>query len=208
MCFGLDRDDAVKRGQIAHLDGDRNNNSIENLAFLCFVHHDEYDSRTSQSKGLKKKEIERYREELAYLFSSWSPQLRRDDLLNFLAFQIDLDAMAEAAVKVGGSVVYYGENHAFDVLITDSIDYCDGDLYVPHLAALDHFTSWGWLTYTAEEREVSGVMPRVFINVERKSVCDKVAERILKNRKNRGECVDELLRLAGIRGWEMPKPWK
>lgn len=64
ICFGLSRDVAVKRGQIAHLDGDRSNSSEENLAFLCFDHHDEYDSRMSQSKSFTMLEVKRYREEL------------------------------------------------------------------------------------------------------------------------------------------------
>ena len=205
VCFGLNQDEAVKKGQIAHLDSDRNNNRIENLAFLCLVHHDEYDSRTSQSKGLTRHEIERYREELTNKFSSWNAQLRRDDLLNFLAFQIDIDMMAKAAVRVGSSAVFYGEQHAFDVLITDAIDYCDGDLYVPHLVALDHFASWGWLTYKEEEREVEADgMPRVFIKAERKPVCDQVAARILKNRREHGESTDEFLQLAEARGWKVP----
>ena len=52
ICFGLEIDVVRKRGQIAHLDGDPSNNDFENLAFLCLEHHDEYDGRTSQSKGL------------------------------------------------------------------------------------------------------------------------------------------------------------
>jgi hypothetical protein len=35
MCFGLKRDHIIKRGQIAHLDGDHSNNDPDNLAFLC-----------------------------------------------------------------------------------------------------------------------------------------------------------------------------
>jgi hypothetical protein len=205
VCYGLNRDEAVKKGQIAHLDGDRDNNHIRNLVFLCFDHHDEYDSRTSQSKGLARPEVEQYREELTYRFGNWSTDVRRDELLNFLAFQADLDAMAAAAIKVGGSVVFYGEEHAFDVLITDAIDYCDGDLYVPHIFALDHFASWGWLTHTEEEREVPGEMPRVFISVQRKAICDRVAERILDNRRKRGENVEQFTNLATLRGW-VPSP--
>lgn len=64
ICFGLHRDTSLKQGQIAHLDGDRNNNSLENLAFLCLNHHDQYDGRTSQSKGLTKGEVKTYRAEL------------------------------------------------------------------------------------------------------------------------------------------------
>lgn len=64
ICFGLRQDDAEKKGQIAHLDGDPAKNTVENLAFLCLEHHDQYDSRTSQSKGLTTEEVRRYRTEL------------------------------------------------------------------------------------------------------------------------------------------------
>lgn len=64
ICFGLRRDAGVRKGQIAHLDHDPQNNSIENLAFLCLEHHDEYDSRTQQSKGLTKREVKKYRDRL------------------------------------------------------------------------------------------------------------------------------------------------
>jgi hypothetical protein len=60
ICFGLYGDFSIKRGQIAHLDGDKENNNRSNLTFLCLPHHDEYDSRTSQSKGLNKKEVLHY----------------------------------------------------------------------------------------------------------------------------------------------------
>lgn len=203
VCFGLNRDDSVKRGQIAHLDRNRDNNDFENLVFLCLEHHDEYDSRTSQSKGLAQTEVERYREELTSVFGVWSAQRKRDELLNFLAFQADFDAMAAAAIKAGNSVVFYGEEHAFDVLITDSVDYCDGDLYAPHLAILDLFASWGWLTYTEEEREVEGEMRRVFIRVKRRPVCDQVAENIFQKRQARGESVEHFISRAEARGWNV-----
>lgn len=64
LCFGLDLDDREKQGQIAHLDKDRNNNSPSNLAFLCLAHHDRYDSSTSQSKGLSRKEVLAYQAKL------------------------------------------------------------------------------------------------------------------------------------------------
>jgi Leucine-rich repeat (LRR) protein len=66
LCFGLNGDFGEKKGQIAHLDHDRTNNKLENLAFLCLEHHDSYDSKTSQSKGIKEKEVKNYREELYY----------------------------------------------------------------------------------------------------------------------------------------------
>lgn len=63
-CFALQRDDSEKKGQIAHLDHDSSNNVLDYLAFLCLEHHDQYDSRTSQSKGLTINEVKRYRTEL------------------------------------------------------------------------------------------------------------------------------------------------
>lgn len=64
ICFGLDRDTRLKAGQIAHLDKDSSNHSEENLAFLCLVHHDEYDSATSQRKNFTIREIKEFRREL------------------------------------------------------------------------------------------------------------------------------------------------
>jgi len=54
----------LKQGQIAHLDHDNTNDDLDNLAFLCFSHHDQYDSTTSQSKGLREGEVKKFREEL------------------------------------------------------------------------------------------------------------------------------------------------
>lgn len=64
VCFALSGDSTPKRGQIAHLDRDASNNLADNLAFLCLEHHDEYDSRTSQSKGLTEREVRRFRSQL------------------------------------------------------------------------------------------------------------------------------------------------
>lgn len=64
VCLALASDDAEKNGQIVHLDHDSSNNDPDNLAFLCLEHHDQYDSRTSQSKGLTIGEVKRYRTEL------------------------------------------------------------------------------------------------------------------------------------------------
>lgn len=64
VCFGLDGDPGIKHGQVAHLDHDRTNNRRENLAWLCLRHHDQFDSRTSQSKGLTRLEVDAFRNEL------------------------------------------------------------------------------------------------------------------------------------------------
>lgn len=64
ICYGLNSDLNIKFGQIAHLDKNNSNNSYDNLAFLCFDHHNQYDSKSSQSKNFTIKEVKRYREEL------------------------------------------------------------------------------------------------------------------------------------------------
>ena len=64
LCFGLEGDLGEKEGQIAHLDGDLSNADLGNLAWMCFRHHDRYDSQTSQGKGPTVAEAKRYRDEL------------------------------------------------------------------------------------------------------------------------------------------------
>lgn len=92
ICYGLNRDLTIRKGQIAHLDQDRNNNKLENLVFLCIDHHDEYDSKTSQSKGIQKKEVELYRKELDEFFSTWTDEHIGDekDLKNRVLLEISL----------------------------------------------------------------------------------------------------------------------
>jgi hypothetical protein len=65
VCWSLHHDYAVKQGQIAHLDHDPSNHDIENLAWLCIPHHDQYDTTTSQSKGFTISEVKQYRKALA-----------------------------------------------------------------------------------------------------------------------------------------------
>jgi hypothetical protein len=64
LCFWLKGEDEVKKGQLAHLDGDHANPAEGNLAFMCFEHHDEYDSTTRLAKGLREAEVKRWRDEL------------------------------------------------------------------------------------------------------------------------------------------------
>lgn len=64
LCFWLKGIDEVQKGQIAHLDQNNENADEENLVFLCYDHHDEYDGSTSTSKGLKEGEILKWRDEL------------------------------------------------------------------------------------------------------------------------------------------------
>jgi hypothetical protein len=64
LCFWLNGEDEVKKGQLAHLDEDNENAAEDNLVFLCLEHHDEYDSIPRLSKGLREQEVRRWRDEL------------------------------------------------------------------------------------------------------------------------------------------------
>lgn len=64
LCYGLEGQLFRKQGQIAHADQEANNNAESNLVFLCLHHHDEYDSATSQSKGITKAELLEYKRQL------------------------------------------------------------------------------------------------------------------------------------------------
>ena len=64
LCFGLNEDPERKKGQFAHLDHNPRNNKVDNIAFLCFDHHDEYDSSTSQAASVSDSEVRHYRDEL------------------------------------------------------------------------------------------------------------------------------------------------
>lgn len=64
LCFALSNDAGEKKGQVAHLDRDSSNSARDNLVFLCLDHHDQYDSRTSQAKGLTIDEVRQYRNQL------------------------------------------------------------------------------------------------------------------------------------------------
>lgn len=64
LCFWLDGRDEVQKGQIAHLDQNNENAEEDNLAFLCFDHHDEYDGTPRLAKGLRESEVRHWRDEL------------------------------------------------------------------------------------------------------------------------------------------------
>lgn len=64
LCYGLNGDFERKDGQIAHLDHDPSNMDPDNLAWLCFEHHNEYDSQQRQGKGITIHEVKTYRSTL------------------------------------------------------------------------------------------------------------------------------------------------
>ena len=64
LCYYLKGIRSHRKGQIAHLNRDPSDSRFENLVWLCLEHHDEYDSRTSQSKGLTPEEVRTHRDHL------------------------------------------------------------------------------------------------------------------------------------------------
>lgn len=71
LCFGLNGDLHEKRqGQIAHLDHDPANFAFDNLAWLCFNHHDAYDTTTRQSKNYTIGELKAHRDALYVALST------------------------------------------------------------------------------------------------------------------------------------------
>jgi hypothetical protein len=68
LCLFLRQHDETVRGQIAHLNRDRNDHRFDNLVYLCLEHHDEYDSVTRQSKNLMEAEVRTWRRRLVQYF--------------------------------------------------------------------------------------------------------------------------------------------
>jgi hypothetical protein len=85
VCFALSGDSTPKRGQIAHLDRDASNNVTENLAFLCLEHHDEYDSRTRQSKSMTEREVKQFRRQLERFVANSLPATDSEVVRNLLS---------------------------------------------------------------------------------------------------------------------------
>ena len=73
ICFALANDTAEKMGQVAHIDRNAANCARTNLVFLCLNHHNQYDSRTSQSKGLTVMELRQYLAQLDRFIASNLP---------------------------------------------------------------------------------------------------------------------------------------
>lgn len=64
LCFHLNGDLTEKRGQIAHLDGDRANSREDNLGYMCLDHHSLFDSKTKQHKNYTILEVKAARDKL------------------------------------------------------------------------------------------------------------------------------------------------
>jgi hypothetical protein len=60
LCWGINHDLGPKEIQIAHIDRNQNNNTLENLAALCLPHHNEYDTIYRQTKNFTPEELREY----------------------------------------------------------------------------------------------------------------------------------------------------
>src|SRR5262249_39395118 len=67
-------------GQIAHLNRNRSDSRFENLVYLCLEHHNEFDSRTSQSKGLTEEEVRVWRDRLHARYSTTDAKVHKADI--------------------------------------------------------------------------------------------------------------------------------
>lgn len=61
MCYGLRGILEPRDGQIAHLDRDRSNPSIDNLAYLCLECHKTYDTKNNRVLSFTAAEMRQYR---------------------------------------------------------------------------------------------------------------------------------------------------
>ena len=97
LCYGLEGDFEIKRGQIAHVDHDRSNNAEQNLAFLCFDHHDLYDTQTSQSKAFTAEELRFYKEALHADVQCLLPRKHRDQKARWREMGDDVETIIDMA---------------------------------------------------------------------------------------------------------------
>lgn len=147
VCYGLSHDEEIKPGQIAHLDQNPANGEDDNLAFLCLTHHDQFDSRTSQSKNLTATEVKTYRAQLYARFSLWNRPPSTQHLLNFLGAWIDTTAIAQTLLRIGREVTAFPDFQIELALLETDVELTDGDLAMPLLHILDNLAAWGLVSF-------------------------------------------------------------
>ena len=178
VCFGLRRDESVKKGQIAHLDHNPANNDPDNLAWMCLDHHDEYDSKTSQTKSLQTSEVKAYRGELYETYAIWESFASYSQLVRFLAATITADDIVAGAIKVASRYRAFPEALVEEALTETRYESMDADRWVPHLSMLEDFQSWGLLTFELTELGSSTVV----IDIEHNAICEELLARLRARR--------------------------
>lgn len=111
LCYFWGNDSSEKVGQIAHIERSPSNNDYNNLVYLCFKHHNEYDRRESQGKGITQEEVRQAKKRLNDFMRttnevSWSVTLTFDrDFDSFSdSEQKEIMLLIEKVVQRQGSV--------------------------------------------------------------------------------------------------------
>lgn len=99
LCYGLNNDKNVKNGQIAHIDRNNENNTEENLVYLCLDHHNLYDSIFKQTANFNPLELKLYKE-----------KLEKDILINNSSLEKH---------NINSNVSYNSHDHKFFLQIKD-----------------------------------------------------------------------------------------
>lgn len=185
MCFGLNKNKEQRQGQIAHLDQDPSNNKLDNLVWLCLEHHDQYDSKSSQSKSITVHEVKAYRQELYAEFEQWGQKPPHNELLNFLSKTIGLNEMLDGAINIAGQYMFSPAhlNLLYGVLTDKVFESIDRDMWLPRLGMLGDFESFGWLRFTFEELEGGpvGLLGKpVRLTTEHFKICEQILEALKK----------------------------
>ncbi len=121
FCFGLHGDLIIKQGQIAHIDHNSSNSAEDNLAFLCLDHHDQYDGRTSQSKGLAESELRIYKRLLVQAIERRDHQIRDDGKASgstskIVAHDVEIFMTSDALLKereLENFLEHLGSDHSY-----------------------------------------------------------------------------------------------
>ena len=168
LCVGLNGDWEQKRGQIAHLDQDPSNNAEDNLAFLCLPHHDQYDAKTRQSKGITEGEVRQYRQEL-YVTLSDHREARHEETNRKVVETIPKPKRPdfEVLIRLAGSFSLTPDRDAeYAKLLTLALKYQDSETAM-RLAKMFSLTTdrdhayWRILEYHIEVREPNAALTLV-----------------------------------------------
>lgn len=149
LCVFLHGRADVRKGQLAHLNRNPRDYRFENLVWLCFDHHDEYDARPSQAKGLMQSELRQYRDRLYDRYRDW-PQSEPPSKLPadqspsrdlFAKFRRDRDLAATPwrfplwqTANEPELFAYKATNGADGICLIERVDLPDGRIVVAAIA--------------------------------------------------------------------------
>jgi hypothetical protein len=136
LCFGFDGDLNRKKGQIAHIDQNPSNAEDRNLVYLCVEHHDEYDSTTSQVKGITEAELRDYK---ARLISA----IANGEHLRSVAPQSDATTRADAIRGHDERLFLRGDDLLKESFLREFLQQLTSDdsYYISGVHRLDEFRS-------------------------------------------------------------------